>query len=171
MPRLLLSLAVLLPLAIVGCAADQDASPSSPTESDEADLKKAPDGSHTRFLGKWTSAITDVPEVGDLPFESNIRSLEFKSTRDDSSSYVRYRMIEVVRPSCDTCRDETISEGTYRSIAASASSLNKGKVYVTEGGNNASRFFYELDGDVLKLTATGLGADSRTVVREFKRAP
>jgi hypothetical protein len=147
-----------------------DAGPSDDgLTGDDQEIRQAPDGSHTLFLGKWESTTRDVPRTGGLPFESNIRSLEFKSERDDSRTYARFRLVLVIRPDCDTCRDETFAEGTYRSIAESRQNLKKGKVYITEGGNTSSRDFYEIDGDTLRLKSTGLGGDNRTVIREFKK--
>ncbi len=157
-------------LAIAGCAADASLGSGGGTDPvDDQELKAPPDKSSELFLGKWESTTKDVPAVGPLPFETNIRSLEFRAERADSSRYARYRMIEVVRPSCDDCRDETEPDGTYRSIADKPSDLTRGKLYRTNGGHQATRDFYEFDGDILRLKATGLGADSRTVVREFRR--
>jgi hypothetical protein len=167
------SLVLLAALAVgaihCGGSSAETADPNDGLTGDDQEIRQAPDGSHQLFLGKWESTIRDVPRTGGLPFESNIRSLEFKSERDDSRTYARFRLVMVVRPDCDSCRDETISDGTYRSIGESRQNLKKGKVYLTEGGNTSSREFYEIDGDTLRLKATGLGADSRTVVREFKK--
>jgi hypothetical protein len=163
----LLVSAAILSLGLVHCAGESAADDGAASE--EAELKKAPDKSHELFLGKWASTTQDVPTKGPLPFETNVRSLEFKSERADSSSHVRFRLAIVVRPDCSTCKDETIPEGTYRSIADSADDLTRGKLFTTEGGNTSSREFYEIKGDTLKLRATGLGADNKTVVREFRR--
>jgi hypothetical protein len=162
-------------LALVAVAQLTTLHCASPVEEPEAatadELRAAPDRSPETFLGKWESTVRDVPEVGRLPFESNLRSLEFTSTRDDSSSYVRFRLVQVIRPDCADCKDEIFPKGTYRSIASSPSDLNSGKLYVTEGGNTSSRFFYRIEGDELQITGTGYQPGNRTVVRKFKRVP
>jgi hypothetical protein len=169
--RAVVLLGVLAALSTVHCAGETDAStaPSGDIAADDQDVKAAPDGSHALFLGKWESTTKSVAKVGPLPFETNIRSLEFKSDRDDSSSLTRYRLVLVVRPDCSDCKDQTFAEGTYRSIATTPGDLAKGKIYTTEGGNTSSRAYYEIDGDILRLKSTGLGAEGRTVIRELKR--
>ncbi len=160
---------VALAFGSLNCGGSEASTPDDGLSAEDQEIRQAPDGSHELFLGKWVSTTADVPRTGGLPFETNIRSLEFKSERDDSRTYARFRLVMVVRPDCNSCRDETSPEGTYRSIAESRTNLKKGKLYTTSGGNTSSRDFYEIDGDILRLKATGLGADNRTVIREFKR--
>ncbi len=170
--RLVVVLGAALAFSTVHCAGETDgstAAPSGDIAADDQDVKAAPDKSHDLFVGKWESTTKSVPRTGSLPFETNIRSLEFKTERDDSSTYTRYRLVLVIRPDCSTCKDETFAEGTYRSIGAAPNDLKKGKIYTTEGGNTSSRDFYEIDGDLLRLRTPGLGADNRTVTREFRR--
>ena len=166
---LLLVFLVAAPAGLIHCAGDETTGGQGEAAGDEQELQKAPDKSHELFLGRWESTTKTVPKTGELPFETNIRSLEFKSERADSNTHARFRLVMVVRPGCSDCKDELIEGGTYRSIATSPSDLKKGKLFVTEGGNTSSRDFYEIDGDALHLTATGLGADNKTVTREFRR--
>jgi hypothetical protein len=109
------------------------------------------------LVGKWKSTVTDVPKTGELPFESNIRSLEFTTADANSVAFIRHKLILVIRSD----KDETFPHGTYRTVAAEPGS-KKGTIAVTEGGSTSSQFDYELDGDHLRL-------HDRDATRDFVR--
>jgi hypothetical protein len=163
--RSLLACCATIAMLLGSVACDGDAGTDTPSGTGEDDIK-VKDDSFKMFVGKWKSTTEQVAPKGDLPFNHNIRRLEFTTERDDSDRHERRRMIMVVRPGCDTCVDETIPKGTYRSEATPATDQKKGKVFTTEGGNTSSRDFYEFDGDLLRLSTT-IGGEK--VVREFKR--
>jgi hypothetical protein len=155
--------ASLFSLGLVHCGIDT----SDDVEAADQAAEEKFDDSHKLFEGKWESVIQDVPKKGDLPFEANIRSMEFSNKRVDSTTHVRFHYAHVVRPGCDSCTDETEENGSYRSIADKPEDLTKGKVFTTGNSNQSSRDFYEFEGkDKLTLTAT---IDGKKIKREFRR--